>query len=101
MADRHFQIDRNHLPLGMIQAGGAEEALTALRSLAEGAAGKMEEILKNSSISDHLKVQVILMVLDRVYGKPEEMLRLESNVRSTAEAEERLHGAAAKLQLGI
>ena len=59
----------------------------------------MEEILKSSEIQDHVKVAVIMMVLDRVYGKPEEMLKVADHTRSTAEAAERLHNAAAKLQL--
>ena len=101
MVDEHYQIDGDHLPRELSQTGGAEEALTALRELAEGAAEKMEEILKSSEIQDSVKVAVIMMVLDRVYGKPEEMLKLADHTRSEAEAAERLHSAAAKLKLRI
>ena len=72
----------------------AREALTTLRGLAEDAADRMKEILDNAEIPDGMKISVINMVLERVYGKPEEMLRVESGERSTAEAEERLRQAA-------
>ena len=99
MAGEHYQIDGDHLPRELSQTGGAEEALTALRGLAEDAAEKMEEILKSSEIQDHVKVAVIMMVLDRVYGKPEEMLKVANHTRSAAEAAERLHSAAERLQI--
>ena len=72
----------------------AREALTSLRGLAADAADRMEEILNNSEIPDNMKIAVINMVLERVYGKPEEMLRIESGERNSAEAAERLRQAA-------
>ena len=71
----------------------AREALTSLRGLAADAADRMEEILNNSEIPDNMKIAVINMVLERVYGKPEEMLRIESGERNSAEAAERLQVA--------
>ena len=56
--------------------------------------GKQEEILNNSEIPDNMKIAVINMVLERVYGKPEEMLRIASGERNSAEAAERLRQAA-------
>ena len=68
----------------------AREALTSLRGLAADAADRMEEILNNSEIPDNMKIAVINMVLERVYGRPEEMLRIESGERNVAAAEARL-----------
>ncbi len=40
MVGEHYQIDGDQLPQELIQTGGAEEALTALRGLAKGVAEK-------------------------------------------------------------
>ena len=50
----------------------------------------MKEILDNAEIPDGMKIAVINMVLERVYGRPEEMLRIESGERNVAAAEARL-----------
>ena len=68
----------------------ARDALTTLRGLAEDAADRMKEILDNAEIPDGMKIAVINMVLERVYGRPEEMLRIESGERNVAAAEARL-----------
>jgi len=68
----------------------ARDALTTLRGLAEDAADRMKEILDNAEIPDGMKIAVINMVLERVYGRPEEMLRIESGERNVEEAEARL-----------
>ena len=72
----------------------ARDALTTLRGLAEDAADRMKEILDNAEIPDGMKIAVINMVLERVYGRPEEMLRIESGERNVEEAEARLRRIA-------
>ena len=68
----------------------ARDALKTLQGLAEDAADRMKEILDNAEIPDGMKIAVINMVLERVYGRPEEMLRIESGERNVAAAEARL-----------
>ena len=65
-----------------------------LRGLAEDAADRMKEILDSAAIPDGMKIAVINMVLERVYGRPEEMLRIESGERDVEAAAERLRRAA-------
>ena len=72
----------------------ARDALTTLRGLAEDAAYRMKEILDSTAIPDGMKIAVINMVLERVYGRPEEMLRIESGERDVEAAAERLRRAA-------
>ena len=50
----------------------------------------MKEILDNAEIPDGMKIAVINMVLERVYGRPEEMLRIESGERNVEAAAARL-----------
>ena len=68
--------------------GLAEDA--AVRGLAEDAADRMKEILDNAEIPDGMKIAVINMVLERVYGRSEEMLRIESGERNVEAAAARL-----------
>ena len=72
----------------------ARDALTTLRGLAEDAADRMKEILDSAAIPDGMKIAVINMVLERVYGRPEEMLRIESGERDVEVAAERLRRAS-------
>ena len=77
----------------------ARDALTTLRGLAEDAADRMKEILDSAAIPDGMKIAVINMVLERVYGRPEEMLRIESGERDVAEAEARLRRVSAGFRM--
>ena len=94
MKEVHYHIQPGDEPEKPPAEEEAREALTSLRGLAADAADRMEEILNNSEIPDNMKIAVINMVLERVYGKPEEMLRIESGERNSAEAAERLRQAA-------
>ena len=77
----------------------ARDALKTLQGLAEDAADRMKEILDNAEIPDGMKIAVINMVLERVYGRPEEMLRIESGERDVAEAEARLRRVSAGFRM--
>jgi len=89
---KHYEIHPGELPETPTADEAARDALKTLQGLAEDAADRMKEILDNAEIPDQMKIAVINMVLERVYGKPEEMLRIESGERSVAEAEARLKG---------
>ena len=58
----------------------------------------LEEILKDPGIPDAAKLPVVSMVLDRVYGKPEEMLTLRSNERAAEESAERIREIAERIR---
>lgn len=90
----HFVLQPGDVPEKPTAEAAARDALKTLQGLAEDAADRMKEILDNAEIPDGMKIAVINMVLERVYGKPEEMLRIESGERNSAEAAERLRQAA-------
>lgn len=92
---KHYEIHPGDLPETPTAETAARDTLKTLQGLAEDAADRMKEILDNAEIPDQMKITVINMVLERVYGRPEEMLRIESGERSVAEAEARLQRVAA------
>ena len=95
---KHFTLDRNSkIPVPEPKTE-ARAALDELRAMAYRAAVRMEEILKDSEIPDGAKLPVVNMVLDRVYGKPEEMLTLRSNERAVEESAERIRTIAERIR---
>ena len=54
-------------------------ALDRLSDLTYDAVVRMEKILKNRNTPESARLLVINMILERVYGRPEEMLKLHSN----------------------
>ena len=86
----HFVLQPGDVPEKPTAEAAARDALKTLQGLAEDAADRMKEILDNAEIPDGMKIAVINMVLERVYGRPEEMLRIESGERNVAAAEARL-----------
>ena len=95
--NRHFTLDRVECEKPMTAEEEAAATLERLQSLSYEAAVKMEKILKSSSTPDSAKIAVINMVMDRVYGRPEEMLRVKSFERSREESEERIRAYAEAL----
>ena len=90
----HYTLQPGDVPEKPTAEVAARDALTTLRGLAEDAADRMKEILDSAAIPDGMKIAVINMVLERVYGRPEEMLRIESGERDVEAAAERLRRAA-------
>ena len=90
----HYTLQPGDVPERPTAEAAARDALTTLRGLAEDAADRMKEILDSAAIPDGMKIAVINMVLERVYGRPEEMLRIESGERDVEVAAERLRRAA-------
>ena len=90
----HYTLQPGDVPERPTAEAAARDALTTLRGLAEEAADRMKEILDSAAIPDGMKIAVINMVLERVYGRPEEMLRIESGERDVEAAAERLRRAA-------
>ena len=86
---KHLQLDRSSIRLPTISED-AQSALEQLHGLAYEAAKKMEEMLRSSNTPDNIKIQIILMILDRSYGKPEEMLKIRNDERSQEESGERI-----------
>lgn len=86
----HYTLQPGDVPERPTAEAAARDALTTLRGLAEDAADRMKEILDNAEIPDSMKIAVINMVLERVYGRPEEMLRIESGERNVEAAAARL-----------
>ncbi len=74
----HFVLQPGDVPEKPTAEAAARDALKTLQGLAEDAADRMKEILDNAEIPE------------RVYGRPEEMLRIESGERNVAAAEARL-----------
>ena len=70
----HFTLDRNSEVAVPNPKADAEDAMDKLHAMAYRAAVRMEEILGNPEIPDSAKLPLVNIVLDRVYGKPEEML---------------------------
>ena len=90
----HYTLQPGDVAERPTAEAAARDALTTLRGLAEDAADRMKEILDSAAIPDGMKIAVINMVLERVYGRPEEMLRIESGERDVEVAAERLRRAA-------
>ena len=91
----HYTLQPGDVPERPTAEAAARDALTTLRGLAEDAADRMKEILDSAAIPDGMKIAVINMVLERVYGRPEEMLRIErGGERDVEAAAERLRRAA-------
>ena len=97
----HYVLQAGDEPEKPTAEAAVRDALTTLRGLAEDAADRMKEILDNAEIPDGMKIAVINMVLERVYGRPEEMLRIESGERNVEEAEARLRRIAALQDSGF
>ncbi len=94
----HFTLDRNRVVAVPDPKTDAKDALAELRAMAYRAAVRMEEILRDQEIPDGAKLPLVNIVLDRVYGKPEEMLTIQSNERAVEESATRLQSIAEKFQ---
>ena len=90
MHENHFKLDGNHRPARKTPREEVQSAMEKLQSLSYDAAVKMEDILKNPQATDTAKIQVINMVLDRIYGRPEEMLQIRGREHAIEEAAERI-----------
>lgn len=76
----------------------AKGALDKLRGLAFRAAVRMEEILKDRNVPDAAKLALVDIILDRVYGKPDEMLQIQSSEHEVEKASERIADFAARMR---
>ena len=92
--DNHFKLDVQHPGTRSTPREEAEAALERLQSLSYDAAVKMENILKSTKATDNAKIQVINIVLDRVYGRPEEMLQIRGHEHAWEESAERIRAYA-------
>ena len=94
----HLILDRNseeETPAPDIDARGA---MDKLRGLAYRAAVRMEEILKDKSIPDTAKLPLVGIILDRVYGQPDEMLKIRSSENELESSRERIMDFVARVQ---
>ena len=67
-----------------------KEALEQIRSLAPKAVEEMERILNSKTASLYAKIQVIDIILNRTYGKPEAALKLETAQNTLEASSERI-----------
>ena len=63
-----------------------DNALDTIRGMAPLAVEKMRQILSDPKSSQYAKIQVISLILNRTYGKPEGVLKLEAEERTPEES---------------
>lgn len=86
----HLILDRDSELETPVPDMDAKGALDKLRGLAFRAAVRMEEILKDRNVPDAAKLALVDIILDRVYGKPDEMLQIQSSEHEVEKASERI-----------
>ena len=96
-APKHFTLDRDTVLPCPVPEEDAQSALEQLRGMAYRAAARIETILKNPKIPDSAKLPLVNIVLDRVYGKPEEMLSIQSDERALEKSGERIRAIAERV----
>ena len=94
----HLILDRDSEVETPVPDTDAKGALDKLRGLAYRAAVRMEEILKDKSIPDTARLALVGIVLDRVYGKPDEMLKIQSGEHEVEKASERIQNFVEKMR---
>ena len=78
-------MDRRNRPSGPFLEDFSMSALEKIMELAPKAVEEAERIL-NRSKNMNARIQMIEIVLNRAYGKPEAALRIETGGRSIAES---------------
>ena len=94
----HLILDRDSELETPVPDMDAKSALDKLRGLAYRAAVRMEEILKDRNVPDAAKLALVDIILDRVYGKPDEMLQIQSSEHEVEKASERIADFAARMR---
>ena len=94
----HLILDRDSELETPVPDMDAKGALDKLRGLAFRAAVRMEEILKDRNVPDAAKLALVDIILDRVYGKPDEMLQIQSSEHEVEKASERIADFAARMR---
>ncbi len=77
---------------------GEQDALTVIRGMALEAAEEMEKILRNPKAPIASKIQVIDIILNRTFGKPEAALKLETAQQSVQKSYERIQEMLASIE---
>ena len=96
--DDHLILDRKSEIEPSAPDTDAEKALNRLRGLAYCAACRIEEILADKKIPDAAKLQLVNIVLERVYGKPDEMLKIQSSENEMEKSSDRIRAFAGRIQ---
>ena len=94
----HYTLNRQNADSAPAPREDAEAALERLRALAYKAAVRMEQILKDPGMPDSAKIPVIRMVLDRIYGQPEELLNIRDSEREIGESDARIRAIAERIR---
>ena len=94
----HLILDRDSELETPVPDMDAKGALDKLRGLAFRTAVRMEEILKDRNVPDAAKLALVDIILDRVYGKPDEMLQIQSSEHEVEKASERIADFAARMR---
>ncbi len=97
-AQGHYTLNRRNAGGAPAPRESAEAALERLRALAYRAAVRMEQILKDPGMPDSAKIPVIRMVLDRIYGQPEELLSIRDSEREIGESDARIRAIAERIR---
>ena len=98
MPEDHYRLDRAEGGTSPTPQEAALAALERLRGLSYTAAAKIERILKKSKTPDRARLAAISIVLDRVYGKPEETLRFRDGERSQEASAARIDALAERIR---
>ncbi len=98
--DFQFRKGSSGNPAGKARASdtAAKKALEEIRKLTPQAVEAMKSILTNEKCSVYARIQVINMILERTYGKPDTALKVETTHRSVAESSAMLHAIAEQIR---
>ena len=92
-----FILDRDYEKPAQTPEEEAMAALDRLSDLTYDAVARLEKILENRNTPENARLLVINMILERVYGRPEEMLKLHSNELERQASTARINAIAAQI----
>ena len=76
-----------------------QSALDSIRKLAPEAVKQMEAILTNPRASSYAKIQVISIILDRTFGRPEAAVKVTTAQQSVESAEARIAALVSSIRI--
>ena len=86
----HFVLEREEDLVAFDPEEEAREAMRKLNGLAYEAAERMEKMMADPKVPEKAKLMVATIVLDRVFGKPETMLKIQGNERQIETSKARI-----------
>ena len=79
---------------------GRMDSLDEIRGLAPDAVQMMGDMLHNSKVPAMVKVQIMEIILERTYGKPETSIKLTNAQQNVEAAQERIAAIVERIKIG-